>query len=66
MSNQDNNYLQGLESEGEVPKYLKSAVVSEIDIIRDTMNFITHSVGHFMDVALMVVTESVPPDQKND
>ena len=48
-----NTVFKGLESTDEVPPYLKHALMSEVNTIRDTMHIIEHFTGHFFD-AMMV------------
>jgi hypothetical protein len=51
------NFLKDLEAEGPVPEYLKKALVSEVDFIRDTMVVVNHSVSAFIDTAIMLVAD---------
>lgn len=50
------NIFKELEPDDKVPEYLKKALVSEIDTIRDTMSVITHFTSHFFDATLMAFT----------
>ncbi len=58
------HFLKDLEAEGPVPEYLKDALVSEIDFIRDTMSAVSHSVGAFLDTALMLITSTHPQEEE--
>ncbi len=40
--------FKDLESEAQVPEYLKAALVSEVDTIRDVMQVVTHFTEHFL------------------
>lgn len=52
------NFLKDFEAEGPVPEYLKDALISEIDFIRDAMFLISHSVSHLMDTAVHLISEA--------
>jgi len=56
-----NSVLKELESTEEVPEYLKRALVSEVNTIRDTMNVVTHFTEHFLN-ALAISLSSVETD----
>ena len=43
-----NSIFKGLEPADHVPEYLKRALVSEVDTIRNTMNVVTHFTEHFL------------------
>ena len=44
-----NTVFKELESTDEVPEYLKRALVSEVNTIRDTMHVIEHFTEHFLN-----------------
>ncbi len=52
-----NSVFKDLESTEEVPEYLKRALVSEVNTIRDTMHVVTHFTEHFLSA--LVVSLSV-------
>jgi len=52
-----NSVLKDLEPTEEVPDYLKRALVSEVNTIRDTMSVVTHFTEHFLGA--LVVSLSV-------
>ncbi|MCF2445324.1 hypothetical protein L0657_15245 [Dyadobacter sp. CY345] len=52
-----NSVFKDLESTEEVPEYLKRALVSEVNTIRDTMHVVTHFTEHFLGA--LVVSLSV-------
>jgi len=52
-----NSVFKDLESTEEVPEYLKRALVSEVNTIRDTMNVVTHFTEHFLGA--LVISLSV-------
>lgn len=56
-----NSVLKELEPTDEVPEYLKRALLSEVDTIRDTMTVVTHFTEHFLN-ALAVSLSSVDTD----
>ena len=51
-----------LESDDQVPTYLKEALVSEIDLIRDTLQFVTHFTNGFFSTALAGITQITEPE----
>ncbi len=51
-----------LESDDHVPAYLKEALVSEIDFIRDTLQFVTHFTDGFFSTALASITQITEPE----
>lgn len=42
-----------MEPDEDAPEYLRKALVSEIDLIRDSMSVISLFTSHFFDTALM-------------
>lgn len=52
-----NVVLKDLEPTDEVPAYLKRALVSEVNTIRDTMNVVEHFTEHFLSA--LVVSLSI-------
>lgn len=56
-----NSVLKELEPTDEVPEYLKRALISEVNSIRDTMTVVTHFTEHFLS-ALAVSLSSVDTD----
>ena len=59
-----NSIFKGLESTDHVPEYLKRALVSEVDTIRNTMNVITHFTEHLLTAITicLAVDEDEEPD----
>lgn len=49
--------FEELESDTHVPAYLKEALVSEIDFIRDALQFVTHFTDGFISTALAGVKQ---------
>lgn len=49
--------FKDLEPDDHVPAYLKEALVSEIDFIRDTLQFVTHFTDGFFSTALASITQ---------
>lgn len=47
-----------LEPDDKVPEYLKHALVSELDTIRDTVQVVSQFVDGFFRVALMSIPEN--------
>lgn len=43
-----NSVFKELEPDDRVPKYLKRALVAEVDAIRNTMNIVTHFTEHLL------------------
>lgn len=56
-----NTVLKELEPTDAVPEYLKKALVSEVNSIRDTMTVVTHFTEHFLN-AFAVTLSSVERD----
>lgn len=56
------NVFKEIEPDDKVPEYLKKALVSEIDVIRDTMSIVTLFTSHFFDATLMAF--SAPGDRQ--
>jgi hypothetical protein len=55
MGDSQNDVFKDLEPDDRVPEYLKKALVSEIDFIRDTMSVVTLFTSHFFDTTLMSI-----------
>lgn len=53
-----------LESEEQVPEYLKRALVSEVDTIRNSMQVVSHFTEHFLG-ALTICISAVDPEDHN-
>lgn len=52
-----NDAFKELEPDDHAPPYLKAALVSEIDLIRDTLQFVTHFTDGFFSTALASITQ---------
>lgn len=52
-----NEAFKELETDAQVPAYLKEALVSEIDFIRDTLQFVTHFTDGLFKTALASITQ---------
>lgn len=52
-----NDVFKELEPDESVPDFLKEALVSEIDLIRDTIQLVTHFTDGFFSTALMCLSE---------
>jgi hypothetical protein len=50
-----NSIFKALESDTEVPTYLKTALVSEMDMIRNSMQIVTHFTEHFLTASTLVM-----------
>ena len=48
-----NTVFKDLESTEEVPAYLKRALVSEVNTIRDTMHVVEHFTEHFINTLIV-------------
>lgn len=53
----NNDAFKELEPNESVPEYLKGALVSEIDMIRDVIQFVNHFTDGFLSTALMCLSE---------
>lgn len=62
-SDELNKYL---EMEGAVPEYLKSRIVSEIDLIKDTLQIVSLYGGMFFLSALKAVTSGSDSQSKDE
>jgi hypothetical protein len=51
-----NTIFKELESDAPVPPYLKRALVSEMDIIRDSMQIVTHFTDHFLSASTIFIS----------
>ena len=49
--------LSDLMGDEQVPDFLKEALLSEVDLIRDTLEIVTLFTGFFVDTALMVIND---------
>jgi hypothetical protein len=50
--------LDELEPNDKVPEYLKKALISELDVIRDTVQIVSQFMDGFFKVALMSIPNS--------
>lgn len=48
-----NNVFKEIEPDADAPENLRKALVSEIDLMRDSMSVISLFTSHFFDTALM-------------
>jgi hypothetical protein len=51
-----NSIFKELESESEVPAHLKAALISEMDIIRDSMHVATHFTEHLLSALAICIS----------
>ncbi len=58
-----NNVFEELEPDAEVPAYLKNALVSEIDLIRDTMQIVELFTDSLFSTALLCMSDLDEPTQ---
>ncbi|WP_373513468.1 hypothetical protein [Persicitalea sp.] len=58
-----NDVFKEMESDAEVPAYLKNALVSEVDFIRDTMQIVELFTDSLFSTALMCVSDIEEPSQ---
>lgn len=54
----NNDVFKGLEPDEQVPNYLKHALVSEIDFIRDAIQVVTLYTNGLFSTALMCLSEA--------
>ncbi len=66
MAEPFDNVLNQLEEEGEVPAYLKGALTSEIDFIRDILQVVSLFGGVFFDTARKALVTLTPDDQEEN
>ncbi|GHB71372.1 hypothetical protein [Persicitalea jodogahamensis] len=59
----NNDIFKELEPNAEVPAYLKNALVSEIDLIRDTIQIVELFTESLFSTALLCVSDSESPSQ---
>lgn len=57
-----NEAFKELESTDHVPPYLMEALVSEINVVRDMLQFVTHFTDGFFNTALTSITEISEPE----
>lgn len=57
----NNDVFSELEPDIEVPAYLKNALISEIDLIRDTMQVVELFTDSLFSTALLCVSEIEKP-----
>lgn len=57
-----NDAFKELETNDQVPSSIRDALVSEIDFIRDTLQFVTHFTDGFFSTALTSITQSSEPE----
>ncbi|TDB63693.1 hypothetical protein [Arundinibacter roseus] len=53
----DNSTFKNIEPQDQVPDYLKKALVSEIDMIRDTLEVVSLFTITFFDTALLCIPD---------
>ncbi len=58
----ENAAFKELEPNDQAPSYLKEALVSEIDLIRDTLQFVIHFTDLFFKTALASITPLTEPE----
>lgn len=51
-----NTIFKELEAEVKVPEYLKTALVSEVDAIRNSMQVVTHFTEHFLNALTICIS----------
>ena len=51
-----NTALKDLEPTDEVPAYLKRALISEVNTIRDTMHVVEHFTEHFLNTLVASIS----------
>lgn len=61
-----NDIMKQLEVDGVVPEYLKTSLVSEIDLIKDTLQVVALFGGGFFETALKAITSLSEENQKTD
>lgn len=54
-----NSAFKDLEPTDEVPAYLKNALISEVDTIRDTMQIVEHFTDNFLNAILVSLSISM-------
>ena len=59
----NNDVFKELEPDAEVPAYLKNALVSEIDLIRDTMQIVELFTDGLFSTALLCISDIELPAQ---
>lgn len=59
----NNDVFKELEPDAEVPAYLKNALVSEIDLIRDTMHIVELFTDSLFSTALLCISDIEEPSQ---
>jgi ABC-type sulfate/molybdate transport systems ATPase subunit len=60
-----NNVFKQLEPDEDVPENLRKELISEIDMMRDSMSVFSLFISHFFDVALMAFTDFNKKDSQS-
>jgi hypothetical protein len=54
--NSGDSIFKELESDEQAPEYLKRALISEVDTIRDSMQLVTHFTEHFLSALTICIS----------
>ena len=57
----NNDVFKGLEPDAEVPEYLKNALISEIDLVRDTIQIVELFTDSLFSTALLCTSAFEKP-----
>lgn len=60
-----NSIFKDLEPSGEVPEYLKHALVAEVDTIRNSMQIVTHFTENLLST-IVACLSTFTDDETND
>ncbi len=66
MDNSNSDILKQLEVEGTVPEYLKTSLVSEIDLIKDSLQVVALFGGGFFTALLKAISSIPDTSQENE
>ncbi len=66
MEKSNSDILKQLEAEGSVPEYLKTSLVSEIDLIKDSLQIVALFGGGFFMAALKAISSISGSTQENE
>ncbi len=66
MDNPNSDILKQLEAEGSVPEYLKTSLVSEIDLIKDSLQVVALFGGGFFMAAIKAISSVSDASQENE
>ncbi|GAA4446711.1 hypothetical protein GCM10023091_40300 [Ravibacter arvi] len=66
MSDLQDEIRKQLEVEGAVPEYLKTSLVSEIDLIKDTLQVVSHFGGFFFLSAFSALTAALDQNSNDE